>query len=95
MARQPETLFKTRVLKKLNEIPCSFFIKTQMVALRGVPDILGVVRGRFVALELKTEDGVTDELQKWTLAKIAKAGGYARVVRPSNLDLVITQILSL
>lgn len=78
--------------KRLATIAHSWFVKVQMLALRGVPDYLGVVNGRFVALELKTEDGVVDGLQDWTLKRIAKCGGFVRVVRPSNLDEVINEL---
>jgi hypothetical protein len=89
---QKETLFKVKVRAHLDLIPCAFFFKTQMVSLRGIPDFIGVIRGRFVALELKVGRNKLDSLQGWVLKKIAAAGGVAREVRPENLEEVIAEL---
>ena len=47
----------------------------------GIPDLLICHRGRFIALEVKTERGKVSEQQEWQLKRIDKAGGIARVVR--------------
>lgn len=52
----------------------------------GIPDLLCCIRGRFVALELKTEKGKATVLQKVNIFKIQEAGGYARVLRPSEFE---------
>lgn len=93
--RQRETLFKERVRRRLDTVPQSHWIKIQMVATRGVPDFLGVVRGRFVALELKTEGGRATKLQAHWLEKLNAAGAFTKIVRPSNLDETINELLSL
>jgi len=49
--------------------------------LTGSPDIVGIVAGRFVGLECKTEDGIVSDDQDKFLADIDAAGGYAAVVR--------------
>lgn len=92
---QRETKFKNRVKPRLDEIPKSFFIKIQLKALRGIPDYIGCVNGRFVALELKNEDTTTDSLQGWTLRKLRAAGAYTCVVKPSNLDKVVEDLKKL
>lgn len=89
---QRETKFKNQAKRELDKLPLSFFIKTQMVALRGVPDFIGCVRGRLVAIELKTETGRVDRLQQWTLQKFADAGAFTAVVRPSTLNETIEQL---
>lgn len=50
--------------------------------MRGVPDIVGCYRGRFVALEVKRPAGlgVVSELQRLRLRQIGEAGGLAVVV---------------
>ena len=53
---------------------------------KGTPDLLVCWRGRFFALELKTDTGKTTELQKDKICEIRKAGGYARVLRPSDWE---------
>ncbi len=75
-----------KVLKKLKEIPDLFVVKVQQVAMRGIPDLLICHRGRFIAWELKTDEGHPTELQKLVLSNITKAGGVALVVSPSTLD---------
>lgn len=49
----------------------------------GIPDIIGCVEGRFVALEVKSPDGnhPVTELQEHTLKEITEAEGLAAVVR--------------
>ena len=48
----------------------------------GVPDILAVVNGRFVAIEVKNPNGkgVTSELQKRNIKQIQHSGGLSAVV---------------
>jgi hypothetical protein len=90
MARQPETNFKVRALTKLNHR--GWFFKTQQRALKGIPDLIGCVNGYFVALELKTDKGEADKLQKAILSQIRKNGGYAEIMTPSNMNKIIEEI---
>jgi len=78
--------FKLKVFKVLRTFPRMWFFKTQLVAIVGIPDVIGVCNGHFFAWELKKEDGKASKVQLSTLKKINKAGGTAHVVRPSNLD---------
>ena len=50
----------------------------------GVPDLLCCINGRFVGVELKTDDGKVAELQQYNIDKIKKSGGVALVLRPSD-----------
>tara|TARA_Y100000593_G_C4235468_1_gene299288 strand:- start:35 stop:283 length:249 start_codon:yes stop_codon:yes gene_type:complete len=70
----------------LREIKNSYWIKIQQVALKGVPDILGTINGRFIALELKIEGDKADKLQEYVLQEIDKSGGIALVVNPNNFE---------
>lgn len=47
----------------------------------GIPDIIACIKGRFVALEVKTAEGKLTLLQAITLKQIQRAGGIAAVVR--------------
>jgi len=85
MAQKAETVFKERVLPLLKQLPRSWVTKIQQVAKRGTPDILLCVAGVFVAIELKTDTGVLDKLQRYNLEQIARCGGIAIVLTPSNL----------
>ena len=55
--------------------------------MRGIPDIIMSVGGRFVAWELKVPPNKLkqDSLQYYVLKKIAESGGYAAEVTPNNL----------
>lgn len=79
----PETRFKTRALKDLRALPGSWWVKVQQVGIAGTPDILGCVRGHFVAVELKaTVRDKPTKLQAHNLASIKNAGGWAVVTSP-------------
>jgi hypothetical protein len=85
MAKKPETKFTERLQPLLAAIPGSWWVKVQQVGKRGTPDILGSIRGRFVALELKKDDQTEPSpIQVYTLQKIEDSGGYAAVVSPEN-----------
>jgi len=84
--KQPETLFKERVQRLLKDhFPHAWFFKSAERSVRGIPDIIGVINGRFVALELKVGLNPLDALQRHILKRIRTAGGYAKEVRPENL----------
>lgn len=53
---------------------------------KGTPDLLVCYKGRFLALELKTDTGRTTALQKEKICEIRKADGYSRVLRPSEWE---------
>ncbi len=97
MAEKPETVFTRKALIKLRAIRGSYFVKIQQVALRGVPDILGCVRGHFVALEIKVPPNKVRDgsLQQKVLRDIDDAGGFAAEVTPENLDAVIKELSGL
>lgn len=75
--------FQRYVLKKLREIPRSYWYKANDRTTSGIPDIIGCVSGVFFALELKTRSKVTP-IQAYHLRKIADAGGQSFVVTPDN-----------
>lgn len=82
---KPETKFRVNQVDPfLAKLPQSWFESVQQVAIGGTPDKLGCIRGRFVAIELKAEDGTLSPRQRSKLKKIAKIGGVAIVCRPQN-----------
>jgi|TARA_R100000742_G_C4276918_1_gene98340 pantothenate kinase len=89
MPKKPETIFKEKVLEELREMKNSYWIKIQQLSIRGIPDIIGVVNGRFVALELKkSHQEKADKLQEYVLEEVDKAGGIALVTNPENFEEV-------
>ena len=82
-----EKNFENRIKTWLDEKGC-YFVKQFGCAFTksGVPDLLCCVNGKFVAIEVKAENGKTSDLQDYNIAKIKKAGGIALVVKPSQFD---------
>ena len=52
----------------------------------GIPDILACANGKFLAIEVKAENGKPTQLQVYNVEKIREAGGYAMIVKPSQFD---------
>jgi penicillin-binding protein-related factor A (putative recombinase) len=89
---QEETAFKIKIMKKLRSLEGIWFVKTQQVAIRGTPDILGCFRGRFFAIELKRDlTSKISELQRYNLKMIKKAGGLGFVWCPENYEEYLEQ----
>lgn len=84
---QPEQKFKRKVRKALNEVPISWFFAVipGIGMIAGVPDYIGVVCGKFVAVEVKTETGKLS-VKQWIVHRlIRRCQGIVLVVRPSTL----------
>jgi len=56
-------------------------VKAAVCNERGVPDILCCYRGRFVALEVKTDGGKLSGPQRTQIQRIRRASGRAHTVR--------------
>lgn len=52
----------------------------------GIPDIICCINGKFIALELKRENGVASELQKRNVRLINEANGIALILYPKDFD---------
>lgn len=61
--------------------------------VRGAPDLMFMIDGRCVFVELKTMKGVVSDAQKFTHAQIQKAGGEVHVAR--GLDAALALLSSL
>ena len=93
MASKPETVFKNRIRPALDALPSSWWVKVQQVGIRGTPDILGCLNGRFVALELKCDKSKhADPLQTYLMHKIEDANGVSFVVTPENWPVVYREL---
>jgi hypothetical protein len=65
----------------------------QQASIRGTPDLLVSINGRFVGLELKrSATAPVTELQLYNIAKINESGGYATLVYPENLDVIMKEL---
>jgi hypothetical protein len=83
-----EASFQKFVLKELNKIGC--FFHKEAGSIRGLPDIIGVANGHFVALELKKNKTEMRRrtgrivLQKHWLQKFDHEKGYAQLTYPGD-----------
>lgn len=97
--RKPESKFQDKVQSRFRELQklgaSLWWVKAQMVAIRGIPDLLICANGVFVAWELKVGNNKASDLQGWTLDNISKAGGTARVVTPENFDEQLKELACL
>lgn len=89
--KQTETKFKEKALQELRKVPSSYFEKIQQVAIRGTPDILGVVAGLSVVLELKV-DAPIEKLQTYKTKKWQRAGAYVKILTPDNLYETVKEL---
>ncbi len=89
MPQKPETVFRQNtVLPFLKQLPDTFFLAIQQQAISGSPDYLLCIRGKFVALELKSEKGLPSKLQRYILKRITDAGGLSLIAYPSTWPAV-------
>jgi hypothetical protein len=92
MARKPETNFRVRVKRDLATLPETMIFPIQQQTILGDPDFVLCVRGRFVALELKSVRGKASALQKYKLESVRKSGGLAFEVYPKTWAEVFTAL---
>lgn len=82
LVKKVETYLKTTFREE------AWFLKTSGNAAQksGIPDILVCVRGKFIGLELKREDGSgkPSEQQEIECRKISRAGGYSLISNNLN-----------
>jgi Holliday junction resolvase len=84
---QREKSFENKIKKFLKDRGCwyvKYFANRNTRA--GVPDILACVNGRFVAIEVKAENGKPTELQKWNVEQIKSSGGIAMILYPQDWE---------
>lgn len=86
MSRKPETIFREKLVAWLEMLPNVVVFPIQQKAICGTPDLLCAIKGRFVAIEIKSsEDAIVDPLQEYNLGRIASRGkGIALIVSPEG-----------
>lgn len=89
MATKPETNFRKKVRADLDQLIREgkplWFEAIQQKAIKGSPDFILCVKGQFVALELKSENGILSEIQEAKLKLVVERGeGIALIADPSN-----------
>ena len=82
----PEAKIKAQVRRILADSDAYFFMPPGSGYGRaGIPDVVGCVRGKFLAIECKAGKGKTTALQDRELNAIRAAGGMAWVINENNL----------
>lgn len=83
----PEAKVKKQVRSILDDLQIYYFFPAANGYGRaGIPDVIGCVLGRFIAIECKAGKNTTTALQDREIESIQKAGGYAFVANEHNLD---------
>lgn len=74
------------------EFPGSWWFKTHGSVYQpaGIPDLIGCVQGRFIALEAKTKTGEVSLIQSVTIARLTSAGAISCVV--TSIDEAIEAV---
>ena len=90
-----ESKFKEQVKKDLDSLDKTYYFVKEAGAIRGIPDIIACINGKFVALELKRnkQEALKSAgrivLQRHNIRKIHKAGGEALIVWPETWDVAL------
>ena len=84
----PEKKFENQVKKFLDGLEHTWYFKVHGngVQSSGIPDIIACIRGIFVALEIKSDEGRLSEIQKVKLKEIHDSWGMTFVLSPSNFE---------
>ena len=93
MTKEEKTI-QSEIIKWINSHPKGYAVKFPGIWIRGVPDILACIEGRFFAFEVKRSDGVVSPIQKATIRMINRAGGIALPVKTLE-DVQLTVELTL
>ncbi len=96
MAATPEKLVKDKVKKLLDSLGIYHFSPPGMgLGRAGIPDLVCCYNGKFLGIECKAGKGKTTALQERELDAIRAAGGFAFVVRETNLEELKEQLTCL
>lgn len=93
--RQRESVFSAKVKGDLAQLRGSWFERIQQQSIRGTPDRLGVIRGRFVGLETKVAGKKLEKLQAHKADLIRSAGGIVYRIDPKNWEEVFNELCDL
>lgn len=83
----PEKTFENRIKRFLDEKGC-WYVKTWGGGYQrsGLPDLMACIGGRFVGIEVKSENGRLSKLQEHELRKIRCSGGHGIVLYPKDFE---------
>lgn len=83
----PEKKYENKVKEFLEENNI-YFVKffANGFTKSGVSDILACIKGRFVGIEVKAENGKPSPLQIYNKEQIEKSGGIAYILYPKDFE---------
>lgn len=61
-----------------------YAVKIVVANRSGIPDIICCYRGKFIAIEVKSQNGKLSKLQEYNQEKILRANGIVLVARSVN-----------
>jgi len=86
MAMTAEAAVKKKIKQILEELNVWFFMPpANGYGRAGIPDFVGCLNGRFIAIEAKAGKGKTTALQDREIQRIKDAGGFVLIVNETNL----------
>lgn len=77
----PETRIQNSIIKYLKKRKALVWRISDNYLMAGFPDLLVCYRGKFIALEVKTDEGSPSKQQEMIIDYINQAEGVARIVR--------------
>lgn len=93
-AMTPEGKVKAKVVRLLKAMKVWYFFPANNgFGKSGIPDIIAIVRGEFIGIEVKSATGKPTELQKICGAEIERAGGTWVVVRDDITMMALEAII--
>lgn len=72
---------QAKILRYLHSLQSTYAVKIVVANRAGTLDIVLCFKGRFIAIEAKSDTGTPSPLQKKNMSDIIKAGGIAIVAR--------------
>ena len=84
-------------MDKLKKIPGAFWLpKEPARTIRGISDRLGIIRGRFIALEVKVNKKdmghPRTKLQEYFIWRVNQAGGFGAFIYKENEEEIFAKL---
>lgn len=97
MAQKAETVFRANFMKRVKRaLPEAWFESIQQQTILGTPDVVGCIRGAFVALEFKrSKKANIGKLQSYKKQCILQAEGVCFIVYPENADEIFQLLIEM
>ena len=94
---EKEKIFENRIRAFLKTLPNEWHFKHWGggYAKAGIPDLIGCINGRFVAIEVKASNGKVSPLQVRNINRITSAGGYGIVAYPESFDELKEELIKI